>query len=188
MRRGPVAQLPGRRTSDWFVSCPISQPGCFWSAALHHELGPFRDDLNYFLDYELWLRLRLIKQLKPHVIDTPIALYRLHPSSKTAAQAAAFAVEAEMIRRTYRPYLTPAQRAVLPMARRHRLARMHATKALVLFQQAQFCSAIRALASALRTWPLLVVDVGGMWLALKVLIGRGGAGITASATAPEWEH
>ena len=47
-----VPQLPGRRFTDWFVTCPISQPGCFWAAELAHAAGPFREELSSFLDYE----------------------------------------------------------------------------------------------------------------------------------------
>lgn len=188
MGYGHVPQLPGQRVSDWFVSCPISQPGCFWSAALHREVGPFRDDLHYFMDYEFWLRFRLMKQLKPHVINEPIALYRLHPESKTVAHALAFAAEAKPIRDHYRQYLTPVQRLGLRVAHRHRQARMRGSKALVLFRQAQFAGAVRELASAFSVWPLFVFDVGGMWLALKALCGQGGERVTASAIAPKWDH
>ncbi len=119
-RGGLVPQLPGQRVSDWFVSCPIAQPGCFWAAMRHRQVGAFRDDLNYFMDYEFWLRLRILQQLRPYMINAPVALYRLHPSSKTTAHAAAFASEAKAIRAQYRPRLTTAQRARLPLVRRQR--------------------------------------------------------------------
>ena len=116
----PVPQLAGRSSAEWFVTCPISQSGCFWAAELHREVGQFREDLNYFFDYEFWLRLRFIKKIKPLFIDQPMAIYRLHPQSKTVANNSAFAVEGKSIREQYKRFLTRRQRGWLWIVRRHR--------------------------------------------------------------------
>ena len=93
----PFPELPGKSFAKWFLSCPIPQPGCFWSAELHREMGPFREDLSYIIDYEFWLRLRFIKKIKPLILDRPIAMYRLHSQSKTMAQKSEFIREGHPI-------------------------------------------------------------------------------------------
>ena len=109
----PVPQLPGRKFTDWFITCPISQPGCFWSARLHREMGPFREDLDYFFDYELWLRLKFVKKLQPFIVEQPLAVYRLHLESKTVSANTAFQDEGRLIRREYERFLTRRQRCWL---------------------------------------------------------------------------
>jgi glycosyltransferase involved in cell wall biosynthesis len=78
-----VPQASGRSLADWLVPCPFCQPGCFWTAKLHRELGEFREDLHYFFDYEFWLRMRFNKNIRPLIIPQSVAMYRLHSESKT---------------------------------------------------------------------------------------------------------
>ncbi len=184
---GPVPQLPGKRFSDWFVCCPISQPGCFWAAALHRGVGPFREDLHYFMDYEFWLRFRFIQRIRPFVMHQPTAIYRLHPQSKTVSQQAAFALEAKPIRDHYRRFMTPPQRALLRVARRHRKARRRGSRAVSLLIQRQFGGALRELMGAFRVWPLFVFDLSGLWLALKAFHRKHRDVLAIAAMGQEWD-
>lgn len=154
----PVPQLPGRNVVDWFVTCPISQPGCFWHADLHRQVGPFREDLQFFFDYEFWLRLRFGRKIVPMTVDRPVALYRLHDRSKTVAEAAGFAAERRPIRDAYARRLPWFQRAQVWSARRHRRARRRRAQAVALFASRKRLEALREMASALAAWPMLAVD------------------------------
>ena len=168
----PFPQLPGESFAKWFLSCPIPQAGCFWSAKLHHEMGQLREDLNYIIDYEFWLRFRFIKKIEPFIIDQPVAVYRIHPQSKTVAENSEFARESNLIREQYKHRLTYIQRRWLWVARWHRRARIHGKKAVMLIKKGEFSAAIRHIMLAFVAWPLLIIDLQGIFLALKELTSR----------------
>ena len=184
----PFPELPGKSFTKWFLSCPIPQPGCFWSAELHREMGGFREDLNYIIDYEFWLRFRFIKKIKPFVIDQPIAVYRLHSQSKTVARTFEFTREGNPVREQYKRRLTGMQRVWLWVARRHRKARVRGTKAVALMKTGEFKAATRQLTAAFVVWPLLVFDFHGFFLAFKELSGRNQNLPSIAEVWPEWDE
>jgi len=156
----PVPQLAGRRFTDWFVTCPISQPGSFWSARLAGAAGPFREELGFFFDYERWLRFRFREHVVPASIETPIAVYRLHEGSKTVSSTREFAKEGAAIRSEYRAYLGFGQRVWLWIVKRHRRARSRGARAVELLLAGRRLAAVKQLLLAFAIWPLLVVDRG----------------------------
>jgi glycosyltransferase involved in cell wall biosynthesis len=184
----PFPELPGSSFAKWFLSCPIPQAGCFWSAELHREMGQFREDLSFIIDYEFWLRLRFVKQIIPFFIDHPTAVYRLHPESKTVAKNPAFAREVKPIREQYKALLTPGQRGWLWMLRRHRKARVLGSRAIALMKQGRLQAATMHLMSAFKVWPPLVIDFHGIFLALKELTNRGQAQSAYPDIWPDWEE
>ena len=184
----PFPELPGKSFTKWFLSCPIPQPGCFWSAELHREMGRFREDLNYIIDYEFWLRLRFIKRIKPFYIDRTIAVYRLHSQSKTVALKSEFTREGRPIIEQYRHRLTSLQRGWLWTVRRHRKARVRATKAVALLKTGKLRAATRHLIAALAVWPLLAIDLHGILLAVKELTERRQDQPPMPEVWPEWDE
>lgn len=168
---GTVPQLPGRRFTDWFVTCPVAQPGCFWTARLHDEAGPFREDLDCLFDYEFWLRLHFAKRVIPVALDRTVATYRLHAGSKSLARRTDFAREGRTIRAQYAERLDRAQRAWLWMVQRHRKARWHGSRVVPLARKREYRAAARQLGRAFSTWPLLLFD-RGVVLAIGQLAGR----------------
>ncbi len=181
-----VPQLDGSKFADWFVSCPISQPGCFWSAELHREMGPFREDFHFFFDYEFWLRFRFIKMIKPATINQPIAIYRLHPQSKTMSESSAFAQEGNTIREHYKSLLSRGQRRWLWVVQRNHRARMHGSRAISLIRRKQYIPAARHLLTAFFTWPLLVFD-RRVFLAIKDLTGKRQGVVEVPDLWSEWD-
>lgn len=181
----PVPQLSCKRFTDWFVTCPIAQPGCFWDAKLHREAGPFREGLSFLFDYEMWLRFRFHLGAEPFFLDRPIAIYRIHPESKTVALNQAFAVEGRELRQEYARLLSSRQRAQLWMVKRHRKARAQGARAVSLLKQGSRWPAIKQLCSALATWPLLVVD-RGVLLGLKELRSPDGDEPEHPEIWPDW--
>lgn len=181
----PFPQLPGRSFTRWFLSCPISQPGVFWSARLHRDNGPFREDLGYVMDYEFWLRLRFEKRVRPRYIPEVIAHYRMHPDSKSVAHQGAMCREVGATSRAFERYLRPSERARLWLARRHRRARVHGGRAVAHMKARSFRPAIGEFATALRAWPLLFLDLGAV-----VALHRRLAGAEAPSIFPDaWpEH
>jgi GT2 family glycosyltransferase len=160
--RWPFPELPGRSFTRWLLSCPISQPGVFWSARLYRECGAFREDLQYVMDYEYWLRLRFGAGLEPVRVRRPFAGYRLHGTSKSVAFQEAMGREMAAVAATYERRLTRLQRLRLRLARRHRRGRMHGARALAHMKQRSPAASARELSAALRAWPLLFLDVGAV--------------------------
>jgi len=183
----PVPQLPGNRFTDWFVCCPISQPGCFWSAKLHRAVGEFREDLHFLFDYEFWLRLRFGQKLRPFVIDRPIAFYRLHTESKTIGQSSDSIRVARAIRDQYLSQLTFGQRVWLSVVRRHRRARGCGSRAVSLLKQGDVRSAASRAIRAYVIWPLLVFDLGGLFLVVRELFTKKHKPVFPQVW-PEWDE
>ena len=83
------------------VEChnPIPQCSSFVRRSLLEETGPLDPAFYYFMDWDLWLRAGLRRP----IVHEPILLstYRLHPQSKTVAQARRSAPELEYMYRKY---------------------------------------------------------------------------------------
>jgi glycosyltransferase involved in cell wall biosynthesis len=184
----PFPELPGKSFTKWFLSCPLPQAGCFWSAKLHREMGPFREDLNYIIDYEFWLRLRFIKRIKPFYIDQTIACYRLHENSKTVARNSEFIREGQPILQQYKRRLNWLQKRWLWVARRHRMARVRGTRAVALLKTGKVREALRHLILALGVWPLLIIDFQGMILTLGELTSKRSDQPPLPPVWPEWDE
>ena len=183
-----VPKAKGRCLAEWLMPCPFSQPGCFWKAELHCEMGKFREDLHYLFDYEFWLRIRFIKNIKPLIIDQPIAIYRVHPQSKTVRDNSAFALEAGLIVDQYKSPLTRWQKSRLLVGLRHRKARMQGARGILLLKKGNVWAAAKHLISALIVWPLLVFDLHGILLAIKALNGPKHEGPAVTEVWPGWDE
>lgn len=156
----PFPELPGRGLPRWLMSCPISQPGAFWSADLHRRVGPFREDLNYVMDYEFWLRMRVNERIRPTRMDRFIARYRLHPSSKTVGDQSGFIGEARRTIEGFEDRLSRRERVWLWTARRRRIARVFGREAVTQLQHGEYAQAGKRLLRAASVWPFIVVDPG----------------------------
>lgn len=178
----PFPELPGRGFTRWFLGCPISQPAVFWSARIQREAGPFREDLQYAMDYEFWLRLRFTLGRVPRRIDRVLARYRMHGDSKSVAQQRGMGDEIRELVRSYEARLSPAERRRLWLARRHRRGRVHGARALSGLRNRRFGQAVAELTRALRAWPLLPLDLGAY-----VALGRSlGSPRTPSVFPDQW--
>lgn len=175
-------QLPGRGFTRWFLSCPISQPGVFWSARLFREMGPFREELSYVMDYEYWLRLRFVKRIRPRHISRLLAHYRMHPVSKSVAHQEAMGREIASTVRTFEQHLTGVELARVWLARRHRRARVGGVRAVRHLKRGRIRLAGAELAWAFRQFPLIFLDVG----AIVALARNLGTSPAPSAFPDEW--
>lgn len=157
-RLWPVPELPVHGMPRWLMSCPVAQPGSFWSAELHRRAGDFREDLHYLMDYDFWLRLRLEVGVHPSWLDQPVARYRLHPGSKTVGEGSAFTSEAHDIVARFEARLSRVERVWLHAARRRRIASVRGREAVALLRERSAGSALRRLVSAVAAWPPIVLD------------------------------
>jgi glycosyltransferase involved in cell wall biosynthesis len=180
----PVPQPPEKSFTDWFQTCPISQPGAFWSSRLH---GAFREDLHYLFDYEFWLRLRFVEHVRPRRVDAPIAVYRLHARSKSVADGERFVAESKTIRAQYARLLTRGQRVRLWAARRQRRAWNRGARAVELLKEGKKAAAALEAVRTLALWPPVVVG-RGVFLAGMELSGRRRPLPEAPIVWPDWDE
>ena len=124
---GQWPQVPGKMGADidWFLNNPISQQATFWAARFTRELGPFREDLHYVFDYEMWMRLWFVAHARPHMLRRCMGSYRLHEQSKTIAQQDLFEPEFERVRAEFWKYLSAGDRAAYLTLKREERLREH---------------------------------------------------------------
>ena len=154
----PLPVYPEKRFSDWFLWCPVPQPGSFWTRELHRQVGEFREDLHYYFDYEFWMRMRFLLGKQYAVLPQELAVYRLHDKSKTVSDNPAFEREGKQIRGSFEPLLSEAQRRALWLARRRWRARRSGSRALSLLSAGRPIAAVSKMAAALALWPPLLVQ------------------------------
>ncbi len=70
----------------------LAQPATFVRRRALDKYGMLREDLDYVMDYELWLRLAA-QGLQFKFLDIPLAQMRLHLQAKTLRHTAEFAPE-----------------------------------------------------------------------------------------------
>lgn len=85
----------------WVPTYVPSQPGIFFASSLIHRNWLVREDLNFCMDYELWLRIS--KEANIFHIEDRLATYRLHSFSKTGESNNfdTFQPELKLIRNEY---------------------------------------------------------------------------------------
>lgn len=88
-----AAQIP-KTQEERLTQLRINQPGTFLPLDIAKSVGGVREDLNFTMDLDLYLRVFLHNPiLRFELIGSEVATYRLHSDSKTCSTADAFAVE-----------------------------------------------------------------------------------------------
>jgi glycosyltransferase involved in cell wall biosynthesis len=92
----PTPELPkDRETFNKSLvvgECIVNQPGCYWRRSIMDEVGLLREDLQYSLDYEYWIRMALAGAVF-YRLTAPVARFRLSSGSKTVGQTEKMAEE-----------------------------------------------------------------------------------------------
>ncbi len=81
----PCAYRGHRRLLEAWKPNTIPQPATFWSAEVWRRCGPLNEREHLILDYDLFCRFS--RHYAFHAIDDVLATYRLHPGSKSCANA-----------------------------------------------------------------------------------------------------
>jgi glycosyltransferase involved in cell wall biosynthesis len=63
---------------------PIAQPSTFLRRKLIEDVGLFKEELRYTMDYDYWLRAIQLK--KPFLLNEKLSAFRIHGSSKGGSQ------------------------------------------------------------------------------------------------------
>jgi glycosyltransferase involved in cell wall biosynthesis len=111
----PLGPYPGKalprgwRRMRYWKGWPVPQPTLFFDARLFAETGPLDESVHYALDYEWVLRASSIAEAT--CLPETLALYRVHPSSKTGddweSRKPVFFAEMERINRRHAPPWRP---------------------------------------------------------------------------------
>jgi len=62
------------------IANPIAQPGTFWKKEVHNKIGYFDEALRYVFDYDFWIRMSKMYQIK--VTPAVLSAFRIHKQSK----------------------------------------------------------------------------------------------------------
>ena len=77
-------QTEKKKLTEGYVHIP--QQASFWRADLWKQVGPLDDTIYFAMDYDLWLRLAKISEVKYLSGHEPWAAFRLHADAKTIAE------------------------------------------------------------------------------------------------------
>ncbi|HEX7316877.1 MAG TPA: glycosyltransferase family 2 protein [Pyrinomonadaceae bacterium] len=169
----PLERSPRRGEFDYVkfvVECenPIAQPSAFIRRKVVDDVGLLDPHYYYFMDWDFWLRAGAKHKIEytPDLFST----YRLHPESKTVAQAARAAPELE---RMYRKYFAldyvPAE---VRKQRARAWANMQFTSGGYYVKGGDPRGATRAALRAVRAYPATLVDSGMLHKFLFCLSGE----------------
>ncbi len=91
---GPYRTITGDDTADGVFGQSVNQPGSLLRLDAVRALGGLRSDLRYVMDFELWLRLRIVHGTRSfRSLPERVAVYRYHSASKTCSEDDVFAGE-----------------------------------------------------------------------------------------------
>jgi glycosyltransferase involved in cell wall biosynthesis len=84
----------------WWSEQQVVQPEVFWTRDVYERVGGFREDLNYVMDYDYWLRT-LLEGFDLVRVDREFTAFRFQPNQKSEESEA---VASELLN-CVRPYL-----------------------------------------------------------------------------------
>ena len=169
----PIERSKAREDFDYtrfVVECenPIAQPSAFIRRTVVDDVGLLDPHYYYFMDWDYWLRAgaRHTIQYTPELFST----YRLHPESKTVAQAAKAAPELEgMYDKYFKLDSVPDE---IRKRKNRATANMYFTSGGYYVKGGDKKGAARAGLKALRVYPGTLLDSGMLHKLLYCLSGE----------------
>jgi hypothetical protein len=79
--QGIRMQAPARFETLYYGGQIINQEAVFWARTLYNRVGGLNSQLQYALDYDLWIRMSRLTM--PHHVPVILAAFRQHPSQKS---------------------------------------------------------------------------------------------------------
>jgi len=84
LQRQVMKYLPFLQKLILGINNPIIQPSTFWRHELLEQIGPFKEDLRYTMDYDWWWRAWKIQP--PLFLSQRLSAFRIHGASKGGTQ------------------------------------------------------------------------------------------------------
>lgn len=93
--------VPNFNFPEYVLNCvnTITQPSAFIRREVVRKIGYLDESYNYLMDWDFWLRAG--RYFKIDYIPELLSTYRLHPDSKTVAQASDLAPELEVLYKNF---------------------------------------------------------------------------------------
>lgn len=155
----PIEQSKRRGEFDYqefVLNCenPIPQPSAFIRRTVVEDIGMLDPHFYYFMDWDFWLRAGTSHRIEytPELLST----YRLHPESKTIAQAAKAAPELEWMYRKY--FALDTVPAEIRRMQNRAMANMYFTSGGYYINGGNRAGAVRAAFKALRSFPGMLLN------------------------------
>ena len=159
----PIERSSARDKFDYerfVLDChnPIPQPSSFIRRTVVDDVGLLDPKYYYFMDWDFFLRAGIRHKIEytPELLST----YRLHPESKTVAQAARAAPELEFMYSKY--FALPDVPTEIKRQRARAFANMYFTAGGYYIKGGDKAGAMRAAVKALRADPAAVLNPGMM--------------------------
>ena len=141
---------------EFVLKCenPIPQPSAFIRRSVVDDVGLLDPKFYYFMDWEFWLRAGVRHRIAyvPELLST----YRLHPDSKTVAQAAKAAPELEYLYTKF--FSTPDLPEEIRALERRAKVNMFFTSGSYYLQGGRAREAARLAWRAARSYPAALYD------------------------------
>ncbi len=89
---------------NWRTELRWAQPGLFIPKILYKQVGEFNSNLRYVFDRDYMCRM--LRSAEVFYLHKPVARFRMHPMSKTVAEAPLWFNEQELVTQRYWVYMT----------------------------------------------------------------------------------
>lgn len=149
----------------WIGKNALVQPATFVPTLAFREAGGLDVTRHYAIDLDLWLRLA--ERLPLQFVARDLALYRLHPASKTVASPTKFIEECRLILEA------AAGRGLLSLAQAHSRAELFGLRTCLMPGSFHFGQALRYGWSAVKAEPAVLPEAVVILLkaAVRLIIG-----------------
>ncbi len=152
----PPAEQTDEERWLWFCTNPIHQAGSFWSTHLFHRFGAFDPSLRYAFDYALFLRFRILGEIRPVPLHETIARAAIHAALSDNDVQTRFDAEVLTVREQIAAMLAPSeQREIERQIRQFKADRLQVA-ALDHVRDGQRSTALAELAESLWHDPRLL--------------------------------
>ncbi|MFL6255488.1 MAG: glycosyltransferase family 2 protein [Pyrinomonadaceae bacterium] len=169
----PIERSKPRQGFDYrefVLACenPIPQPSAFIRRSVVDDVGLLDPHYYYFMDWDFFLRAGVRHRIEytPELLST----YRLHPESKTVAQAARAAPELEVMYRNY--FALPDVPPDIRRTQARATANMYFTSGGYFIKGGDRAGAARSALKALGAYPGALLDPGMLHKFLYCLSGE----------------
>ena len=175
-----VCPPPSEQTDEerwlWFCTNPVHQAGSFWSTHLFHRFGALDATLRYAFDYALFLRFRILGEIRPVPLRRTHRRAGIHDAFSDNDVQAKFDAEVMEVREQIAAMLAPSeQREIERQIRQFKADRLQVA-ALDHVREGQRTTALAELAESLWHDPRLLWQrrTAGC---LKRIVAPPGAGV-----------
>lgn len=160
---------PAPDVASWLHYNRLPQQSTFWRRSVMQKHGLFEERFRYSFDYEYWVRLVQGGE-RCHVLDFPLAGFRLHPHSKTVAEGMHFGGEDKSLRDHYLAKMSAEEVRCFEMMERNGKTFGQFTEAMELSRKGQGPAAWKRFFEAAQKNPAAIFTRFGLGCVKRLLV------------------